>query len=98
MKYIRDYPDLHIVLVFHLQKTKKEYKQETGDSRCICQNELDKNCFQHNMAYWGFKELTRRTASDKILKKLRNKEIKKLIYKEVNKEINIAKNSKHDGY
>ena len=50
------------------------------------------------MAYWGFKELTRRTASDEILKKLRNKEIKKLIYKKINKEINIAKNSKHDGY
>ena len=30
-------------------------------------NELDKACFQHDMAYGGFKDLTTRTASDKIL-------------------------------
>ena len=39
--------DLHIVLVDHLQKTKKKYKylRETGDSRYIYQNKLDKACF-----------------------------------------------------
>ena len=37
----------------------------TGDSRCIYQNERDKACFQHDMAYGNFKDLTRRTASDK---------------------------------
>ena len=35
------------------------------------------------MAYWDFKDLTRRTASDKILR---------------NKAFNIARNSKYDGY
>ena len=38
----------------------------TGDSRYIYQNKLDKFCFQHDMAYRGFKDLSRRTASDKI--------------------------------
>ena len=39
--------------------------KETGDSRYIYQNELDKACFQHDMAYGNFKDLPRRTASDK---------------------------------
>ena len=38
----------------------------TGDSRCIYQNKLDKFCFPHDMAYRDFKDLSRRTASDKI--------------------------------
>ena len=49
---------------------KKEWIQkfkETEGSRYIYQNELDKACFQHDMAYGDFKDLTRRTASDKIL-------------------------------
>ena len=41
--------------------------EEIGDSRYIYQNELDKTCFQHDMAYGDFKDLTRRTVSDKIL-------------------------------
>ena len=41
--------------------------KETRDSRYTYQNELDKACFQHDMAYGDFKDLTRRTASDKIL-------------------------------
>ena len=56
---------------------------ETGDSRYIYQNELDKACFQHDVAYGDFKNLTRRTASDKILR---------------DKAFNIAKNLKYDGY
>ena len=32
------------------------------------QNELDKSCFQHDMAYGDFKDLTRRIAFDKILR------------------------------
>ena len=44
----------------------QEFK-ETWDSRYIYQNELDKACFQHGMAYANFKDLTRRTAFDKIL-------------------------------
>ena len=40
---------------------------ETGDSKYIYHNELDKAYFQHDMAYCVFKDLARRTASDKIL-------------------------------
>ena len=57
--------------------------KETGDSRYIYQNELDKACFQHDMAYGDFKDLTRRTASDKILR---------------DKAFHIAKNPKYDLY
>ena len=41
--------------------------KETGDSQYIYQNNLDKACFQHDMAYGDFKDVSRRTASDKIL-------------------------------
>ena len=40
----------------------------TGDTRYIYKNELDKACFQHDMAYGCFKDLARRTASDKVLR------------------------------
>ena len=35
----------------------KKFK-ETGDSRYIYQNEFDKSCFQHDVAYGDFKDLT----------------------------------------
>ena len=41
---------------------------ETGDPRYFYQNELDKACFQHDMAYEGFKDLNRRTVADKVLR------------------------------
>ena len=41
--------------------------KQTGNSWYIYQNGLDKACFQHDMAYRDFKDLTRRTACDKIL-------------------------------
>ena len=56
---------------------------ETGDSRYIYQTELDKACFQHDMAYGDFKDFTRRTASDKILR---------------DKSFNIAKHPNCNGY
>ena len=52
-------------------KRKKEIRnklKEAGNSRYIHQNELDKACFQHDMAYGDFKDLSRRTASDKVLR------------------------------
>ena len=54
----------------YLQKTKKEYKikKKTGDWRYIYQIELNKVCFQYDMAYADFKDLTRRTATNKILR------------------------------
>ena len=50
------------LLVEHLLKSKKEYKksEKTGDSRYIYQNEFDKLCFQHNMAYGDFKDLAKK--------------------------------------
>ena len=60
----------------------QKFKQ-TGDSRYIYKNELDKACFQHDMAYGDFKDLKRRTAADKVLR---------------DKAFNIAKNPKYDGY
>ena len=39
--------------------------KETGDTNYIYKNELDMTCFQHDMAYGNFKDLARRTASDK---------------------------------
>ena len=42
-------------------------KHKTGDSQYIYQNELGKACFQHDMAHGDLKDLTRRTATDKIL-------------------------------
>ena len=60
----------------------KKFK-ESRDSKCIYQKELHKACFQHDMAYGDFKELTRRTAADKLLR---------------NKAFNIAKNATNDGF
>ena len=49
-------------------KNKEQIKKfkETGDSRYINQNELDKACFQHDMAYGDFKDLNGRTFVDKL--------------------------------
>ena len=44
---------------FLLAGDKEEYKQkfkETGNSRYICQMELDKACFQRDIAYGDFKD------------------------------------------
>ena len=53
---------------FTKNKEKIKKFKETGDSRYIYQNELDKACFQHDMAYGDFKDLAKRTASDKVLR------------------------------
>ena len=57
--------------------------KETGDTCYIYKNELDKACFQHDVAYGDFKDLKRRTFSDRVLK---------------NKAFNIAKNPKYEWY
>ena len=54
-----------------------------GDTNYICKNELIKACFLHDMAYRDFKDLKRRTFSDKVLRDI---------------AFNIAKNPKYDGY
>ena len=72
------------MLVEPLQKTKKQYKNlKKQEIQYIYQNDLDKVCFKHDMVYEDAKNLTRRTASDKILR---------------DKAFNIAKNPKYDGY
>ena len=53
----------------------KKFKQ-TGDSRNIYRNELDKACFQHDMAYGDFKDLKRRTAADLLSRTNEKRHIK----------------------
>ena len=55
----------------------------TGDTRFIYKNDLDKACFQHVSAYSDSKDLVKRAQSDKILR---------------DNAFNIAKNPKYDGY
>ena len=68
---------------FTRNKKRMQKFKETGDTKCIYRNELDKVYFQHDMAYGGFKDLARRTAADKVLR---------------DKAFNIAKDPKYDGY
>ena len=60
----------------------QKFKQ-TGDTNYIYMSELNKACFSHDAAYSDSKDLTKRTAADKILK---------------NKAFDIAKDPKYDGY
>ena len=53
---------------FTKNKERIQKFKETGDTSYIYKNELDKACFQHDMAYEGFKDSAKRTASDKILR------------------------------
>ena len=68
---------------FTKNKERIQKFKQTGDSRYIYRNELDKACFQHDMAYGDFKDLAKRTAADKILR---------------DEAFTIAKNPKHDRY
>ena len=40
---------------------------QTGNTNFIYRNELDKACFQHDMAYGKSKDLAKRTQSEKVL-------------------------------
>ena len=55
----------------------------TGKLSYIYNNDLDKACFQNDMAYNKFKDLEKRTQSDTVLK---------------NKAFEIASNPKYNGY
>ena len=46
---------------FTKNKERIQKFKETGDTSYIYKNELDKACFQHDMAYEDFKDLKRRT-------------------------------------
>ena len=67
---------------FAKNKERIQKFKETGDTSYIYKHEIDKACFQHDMAYGDFKDLKRRTFSDKVLR---------------DKAFNIAKNPKYDG-
>ena len=56
---------------------------QTGNTDFIYKNELDKACFQHDMAYVKSKDLAKRTQSDKVLR---------------DKAFKIASDPKYDGY
>ena len=53
---------------FTKNKERPQKFKETGDTKYIYRNELNEACFQHDMAYGGFKDLTIRTTSDKVLR------------------------------
>ena len=44
---------------FTKNKERIQKFKETGDTNYICKNELDKACFQHDMAYGDFKDIAR---------------------------------------
>ena len=68
---------------FTKNKERIQRFKETGDTCYIYKNELDKACFQHDMAYGDFKDLTKRTIADKALG---------------DKAFKIASDQKYDGY
>ena len=61
--YLRQ-PGITFTACGSFTKKKRKNAKETWDSQYIYQNELDKPCFQHDMAYGDLQDLTRRTASD----------------------------------
>ena len=65
----------------HKERIKKI--KQTGDTRYIYRNELDKTCFQHDSAYADHKDLINGTKSDKVLR---------------DKAYDIASNTEYDGY
>ena len=54
---------------FTKNKERIQKCKETRDTSYIYKYELNKAWFQHNMGYGDFKDLARRTASDKIFKR-----------------------------
>ena len=68
---------------FTKNKERIERFMKTGNADFIYKNELDKACFQHDMAYGKSKDLVKRTQSDKVLR---------------NKAFKIASDPKYDGY
>ena len=68
---------------FTKTKERIEKLMQTGNTDIIYKDELDKACFQHDMAYGKSKGLIKRTQSDKVLK---------------DKVFKIVSNQKYDGY
>ena len=53
---------------FTRNKQRIQTFMQTEDTNYIYKNESDKACFQHDMAYGKYKDLEKRTQSDKVLK------------------------------
>ena len=68
---------------FTKSKERIEKFMQTGNSNFGYKNELDKACFQHDMAYGKSKDLTKRTQPDKVLR---------------DKGFKIASDPKYGGY
>ena len=68
---------------FTKNKQRIQKFMQTGDTNYIYQNELNKACFQYDIAYGKYKDLERRTQSDKVSK---------------GKAFEIANNPKYDRY
>ena len=68
---------------FTKNKERIQKFMQTEDMNYIYRQDLDKACFQHDMAYGKYKDLTKRTQSDKFLR---------------DKALEIASNPKYDGY
>ena len=68
---------------FTKNKKRIEKFMQTGDTDLIYKNELDKACFQHDMAYCKSKNLAKRTQSAKVLR---------------DKAFEIASDPKYDAY
>ena len=68
---------------FTQSKERIEKFKQTENTDFLYRNELDKTCFQYDMAYVKSKDLAKRTQSDKVLR---------------NKSFKIASDPKYDGY
>ena len=68
---------------FTKNKERIEKFMKSGNTDFIYKNELDKACFQHDMAYGKSKDLAKKTQSDKVLR---------------DKAFKIASDPKNDGY
>ena len=68
--------------LFTRNKKRIEKFMQTGNSDFIYRNELDKACFQHDMAYNKSKDLAKRTQPDKVIRE---------------KAFKIASDPKYDG-
>ena len=69
--------------LFTKNKERTEKFVKTGNTDYIYKNELDRACFQHDMAHGKTKDLEKRTQSEKVLR---------------DKAFKIASNPKYDDY
>ena len=68
---------------FTKNKERIQKSMQTGNINFIYNNDLDKACFQHDMAHGKYKDLTKRIESDKALR---------------DKSFEIVNNPEYDGY